>query len=703
MRGVNRVISSYIKRVPLAILLCFTAWLILPIKDAFAIDDTVPNGAYYFSDSGELSTSSGNVKKGLLADILKGKQDSTISEVSTLAEGDFKSSALSGDLNSQDGTSLWNYNLQDLKSRTSGLTVKLKQGSTPYDLYIPRGRAGGKAVNTALINNAIAGIEKYKKSVKEGVLAASLANSFNIYSMYPSRQVPLTDILEDAKDKNGVKLGYRQVKTSGTGVSMNYTLDEFLNPLFGRMDAGTLKDVSQSFWEKKIDSVNLTYSSGDKVELHLNADFLAFSQDSSAERESLTSVKADSIRSANGVVAYKTTLSKKEVKPQNMIDGSMRLLLPSIFSKKMEGDKYDLNSENGFVTAGDYKLLISHNFVYGKDGDSYKRLGDYATFGIDDKSLVLSSTTVNSKGVFDPKGRKVGAVVPLWFKEAIVNTAGDNGDTLDMSKVYFTGRSVKFSNDYSGKITLDATNTDLLAVDSKTTGKSGIPLRYFAFQQGQPVSKVETHHSLDTYPNNLVISTSFVDTQDIKGFVIYRNNFYANDKDLLNWLDTNEAKAMTDVKAEELKDLITGDIEVQPSNLSFADWTRLKEIKGDLDKTLSSRLMSVTRVVTMIFGVLLIFYSILLVIAYWLDIFNVLLEFSFLNLLTFKRLYPISNEEDLDYVTYSNGEVKYVTFWKVLIIMIIGISIGIVFVFTQPIIEFLVWVYYKITSWVGGM
>jgi hypothetical protein len=704
MRRVATMLLGRTIKFPLAILLCSLIWLILPIKSAFALDDTVPDGQYYFSDSNVLSSSSGAAKKDLFPSILKGKQTSTMDEFSTIAEGNFKSSTLSGDLNTSDGLSLWDYNLQDLKTRQVGMSVKVKQGSTPYTLYIPRGRSGAKAVNTAIINNAIAGIEKYKKAVKEGVLASSLANSFNIYSMYPNNQVPLADILEDARDKNNMKLGYKSIKSSGAGVTMNYSLDTFYNPLFGKMDASSLKDTSQTYWESKINTVTLTHSSDDKVELQLNADFLAFSQDSSVERESLTSVKAETIRSGNGVTSYKTTVSNKDVSPKSMIDGSMRLVLPSIFYKKTDGSgKYNLNVDNGFVTAGGIKLLISHNFVYGKEGDSFKRLGDYNTFGIDDKSLVLLPTTIDKDGNFDPKGRKVGAVAPLWFKEAVVDTGGNESDTLDMSKVYLTGRSIKFGNDYSGKISLDGSNRDLVAVDSKSNGKQAIPLRFLAFEQGLAVSNVKTHHELVTNPDNFTLSTSFVNSGDLKGFVVYRNNWYVNDKDLLTWLDSSEAKAMTEVKSDDLKNLITGSIEVSGSDLSYEDWNRLKEIKGELNRTLSSRLMSITRVVTMVFGVLIIFYSMILVMAYWLDVFNVLLEFSLLNFLTFKRLYPITSKDDIEYISYSGGDVKYVTFWNIIFIMIVGVAIGVLFIFTSPVIEFLVWVYFKLTTWVGGM
>jgi hypothetical protein len=141
--------------------------------------------------------------------------------------------------------------------------------------------------------------------------------------------------------------------------------------------------------------------------------------------------------------------------------------------------------------------------------------------------------------------------------------------------------------------------------------------------------------------------------------------------------------------------------DVISEELSFEDWNRLAEIRDELDKSLASQLMTIIRVITMVFGVLIIFYSITLVLAYWIDIFNVLMEFSILNLLTNKRLYPISTKEDLEYITYSKGDVKYVTFWNVLFIMICGIAVGLVFIYTTPILEFLSYAYYKITSWVG--
>lgn len=105
-------------------------------------------------------------------------------------------------------------------------------------------------------------------------------------------------------------------------------------------------------------------------------------------------------------------------------------------------------------------------------------------------------------------------------------------------------------------------------------------------------------------------------------------------------------------------------------------------------------------VICMVFGVLLIFYSILLMMAYWLDMFNVLMDFSVLNFMTNKRLYPIYSSEDTSYLN-GGEDVKYVTFWNMLLIMLIGIAFGVAFIYATPIIKMLVYIYFNIIEWVG--
>lgn len=65
-----------------------------------------------------------------------------------------------------------------------------------------------------------------------------------------------------------------------------------------------------------------------------------------------------------------------------------------------------------------------------------------------------------------------------------------------------------------------------------------------------------------------------------------RNNWYLqSDSDLTDWLNTEEAKSLTHVKATELRDLITGAFENENQELSFEEWNRLQEIRAELDTT----------------------------------------------------------------------------------------------------------------------
>lgn len=672
--------------------------LFLP-SEVYALEG-IPKGTFHFSESGVLSNSDEKAQKELFNQILKGKQSDAFTEYNKLGSDGFETTIIKGDLNTESGTSMWNYNLQDLHTRTSGMTIKMMASGKPYSIYLPPGKNSSGQINTAILNNAIAGIEDYKEAVQEGVLAASLGLSFNSYSMYPSKQVPVVDILEEEK-KDGKKTGVIKIKASGGGVTMNYSLLSFYNPFFGKMDTKTLGKGDDAYWNKywkgKVSSVKLKFESEDKVSFEVSDAYNAFFSEFRQSGGTFSEVNSDTVVKTDGVRGYTPSLTKKGVKPRSVVDGLFQLVVPNVFSVK-DSRNYNLNADsNGFKTVGDFKLLLTNNLVFNKEG----KLGQYVNYGIDPKSLVLHAVKVNDKGAVASDGKLKGVVVSLWYKEAILDTRKEAASEDDKG-VYLTGRKVKFGNDYSGKISLDTKNKDLLGVESKANGLQNVALRDYAFKEGGKHTVAEDHTSVTTKPEKFALNVTFENTELVKGFVIYRNNLYNDDAQLTKWLETEEAKALTEVKAETLHSLITGEFEVDPTVLSYDQWNRLEEIRGELDTSLQSKLTTIIRVITLLFGVFVIFYSIMLVLAYWFDQFNVLLDFSLLNLMTNKKLYPIANKDEVEYMTSSDG-VKYVTFWNVLFLMFVGISIGLVFIYSTPIIELLSFMYYKITNWAGAI
>jgi hypothetical protein len=670
------------------VLLLGTLFFPLSVSARSALAESeVPSGAYYFSDPRVMTTGSGDEDSGLFSRLKQSQQGVIFDEVGKMADSSFSDASVSSSLDIQGGGSFWSTDPKTLTSKTSSTIFKMAHGSTYYDIYVPA--ATGSSTNQQIIQNTVSAIQEYKDMIREGVLVATMNYSYNIYTMYPDKQVPLTDILESATDKNGKALGYRQVKSSG--VKMNYELDGFYNPIFGKMDA---KEVTKKGydWASKAPSIKITPGSSGRGSIQVDSGYLTFIQPDSAEREVMTTAPKSALSQSNGVKKQTAKLSGKTGEPDNFVDAAMRVIVPSTFTKNIDNNAYKTSSGNsGFKLISDVRLLVSNNLVFGSKDDKLERLGDYQTYGIDDKSLVLYKTTLSD-------GRNVGAVVPLWYNEAVVDFSKES-PTVEQ-----TGRKVKLGNDYTGKLTFDGTNKDLFSVDSKTYGKQAVAVRKFGFDAEADHLKKEGHIDLGTAPASFRLKIAFDTAKEgSKGFIIIRNSYYVDDPDLITWLSSEEAQAITDVNAKELYKSLTGTFSLEPEGLSYKQWNRLQDIRGELTTTPISIMQSKLRIISMVFGVFLIFYSLLLIVAYWVDILNVYIEISFLNLLTFKRLYPISSEEDIDYVTGNTGDMKYVNFWIVLFIMLCGVAIGIVFIFGTPILQALIFLYFKVKSWVSGV
>lgn len=650
----------------------------------------VPKGAYYFSDKNTLSNRGGSKKGSLFGDIQKSKQKAIIKEFKESSKANYDDTSVLGDLDLKDDGSLWGTKLKELKENDEKMTMYLRQGDSTYKIYIPPATT---EENMKVIANTIESVKTYKETVKEAVLAGSIQASSNVYTMYSEEPIPLSEVMKEQLNDKGERKSTKTVNANNS--SLKYTLSAFYNPLFGNM---TDVKVGKKYFDGIVGNVKLTPSSDGKVTYKLAKEFEKFMEKDSPLRETLTEAKDGALKNAEGVGSWKTSVSGTKVTPDDLVDGALQVVVPKQFTKKASANVYTMEKEKSYKLIKDTKLLVSHNKVYSTGGEKIEELGDFSKFGINDKDLVLYH--------YNDGDLKVGAVIPLAYQEGVINTEDDN--------LYLTGRTLRFANDYSGKISFNDANRDILSVNTKTRGSAGIAVRNFGFSTKAKYKDSGAHEAMDGLPEKFKVEIDFreVETGDMssgdlekfpkKYFVMVRNNAFIEDTDLLKWLESDEAKALKNVQAQELYDLITGKFDIGNKELTYKDWLRLQEIKKELDTDLDSKLMSIIRVICIFFGLSLIIYSILLVIFYWIDVLNTFMELSILNIVTFKRLYPISNNYEHEYLSHSNGY-KYVTFWHMLVLMIVGIIVGLVFIFHSPVINFLLFLYYKISSLIGGI
>lgn len=660
----------------------------------------MPKDALMITKANTFSDAKGKTDSALLKKIVEGKQSDIIADMNKKIEDGMTTTTLAGSLEFEGG-SLWDYDMSTLYNSTSPITFTMEYSGTKQKVYIPVGKIGSTQVNKLTIKSTIDAVNLYKKAVREGLLVSSLTNSFNIYTFYPEKATPLLDLVdEDFKD--GKKLETYSLKTSGG--KMKYSLDKFHNPLFGSLSADEIKggDEGQEYWQSQIAKVPLKYEGGSLTYVP-NEEFTTFLE-ASKKVTTLADLK-DSLVSKNstGVTSYKSTITGKSVKPKNKVDTALVLAVPRAFSVSLDDNsRYSLANSKGYSLISGYRAIITNRYIVKKDGDTITPEGDFNDFGLDPKGLMVYYVNLDKDDKVSKNGRPVGALVPLWYKEAVVKVG--EGGAIAEDDFFFTGRVIKLANDYSGKMNIDMENRDIMAADTKLTGKVAVKPRDFAFAVGSKLEESQSHYNLEVTPASFEFKIGLRNKGEEQGLFIYRNNYYVNDKSLVDWLSTEEAKAMTEVDAEKLLELIQGGMDSGKKPLTYEEWVRMQEIRAELDVSFKSKVISAMNVLMIVFGFFLIFYVVFMMLAYLIDIFNVFMETSLLMLMTGNRLYPVppSEAEFIDGNSSEEGA-KYVTFWYMLILMGIGILIGCLFIYGEWLINFITFLYIKVTEWVGGI
>lgn len=679
--------------------LLFTLFLTTPV---FAWTTTVLYEGYSVPDDCWLFVGEGILEKnGVRLDVnnmISAKREETAKELENIVKAGFKDAKLSASL---DGDYfLWDEDINgDYMSKDTGFKINVLLGGTTYNVYIPPGKVGSENVNQGSIARAVEAINLYKTAVLDGVTAGAMSSSFNVYTGYSDKQLAIgiphsTDGADNVT--NGVMIiqeGTGGHIFGGNGSSdIKYSLNYFYNPLFGKME---VKDLPKNdkMWREKTTLTNLNITNN-TVQVIINPDFIKFCTLTSDIRKGIMEASGVVATSSDGVPPYK--MGTTDYKPIDLVDYNMRVITPAVFTEK-EGGKFGL-IEDGFTLLDDkIRICLYDDKVYELSDDgknvSIGGIGEFS--GLTGEYLALYHYNID--------GNIVGAVIPLKYREAVANT------TADGDKVYLTGRDVVFNNNYSGNLKYDSPNPNMMDVMTDIGGKSGAFARDFAFTPATSlnVSSKETHKQISGNPiQKFQFAYSFQkgDTEGVnKGFVIYRNNAFINDQSLIQWLSSDNAISLTNIKAEELYEKITGVFSIGDGKISYDDWQKIQKIKERLSADRQGTLAFFIRVTALIFGILLIIYSLLLMLAYWIDIFNSFFDFSLLNVMTFMRLYPVTSSDDITYLRSTNGDVKYVTFIDMLKIMLVGCFIGTLFLTYTPILTFFFNIYFYVTTHLGGV
>lgn len=672
-----------------------------------------------------------NLQKNII-DSVKGLDTGTLHNGITVVGGldyEYLSGGYAGSL----WSTITSADVGGFKESTEGHYVYLRNGSDFLKVYVPQGKiyvvdyknvdgvlvaSGGhyEYVNQKEIAKAQELFKRYADVVKQSVAVGSMAHAFNVYTFYPSsRQVYLKDLIEFPSDGSEGKLKANS--------SISYSLDYLMHPFRGRMKFSEVQGVTS--WETTTGLPTPT-TNKERVTFAVNENYRDFII-SSEGRESLSEIQSTVLGTNSGGIKEVTSQrSKTKVSPLHAVDTTLRLAVPFKFSEfAANRGTYFLKDTTGYKLFDGVRLRVTTNEVYTEDENgNFKSAGDYAKYNIVLDSLVITKLEVDDDGKpSEGTSKFIGAVVPLRYKEAVfvpnvssgvaTNSEGNTVPIIDggmdipsTGKVYFTGRELHFRNDYATKATLIGTNQDIFAVYS-ITGYSDVRLLHYAFLPGKSDHTDPSNHTdfKDLRPPSFEISAGFyADETGYGGFVLFYNNYYVENQDLMSWLRSDHAKSMSGVYAEELLSHIKGLFEVEEIPLSYAEWNRLQEIRVELEETETSFLGRVIYVILLSFGILLSFYASLILMVYWIDRANFFGDFQLLGFLTFGRL-NVSPGEIRPFRFHSEypseGGVTYATFGRMVVISLSLYALSVLCANAPWLISLFVDIYYTFMEWVG--
>lgn len=576
-------------------------------------------------------------------------------------------------------------------------------------------------------------LQKAGMAVRVGLIAGSVGSGYNVGTVYSLNQIPLTDVME--KTSSG---GY-DFKNIG---AMKATFDYYINPILGRCDflQSSLGKVPASIedWEKYVqerlaggDFINAPY-------ITIDPKFLEF--DSSLSEDMINSEgykKTDKLTFNNGVRRVQNVGTSEN--PKSVISYNMRITYPHVFIKF--GETYSLSMANLRLDPS-YTYCIYNDLIYPIGTGLTENVTDRAEVGLTRQQIFLYHQKLN--------GNYVGVVLIGAFDEGVIDTT-KNGN----GEIYLTGRKIGFNNGYSDSIKLLGENSKLLYAQGES-GLESYQLRNISFLSSDPnevailednrdamaetvnrnediiqriptadmdstsflqeVDEMDEHKKIESNPdfikvyitlhNVTVNSNASTTPEDGSGgkwsFVVMRNNRYVEDSSLINWLRTDTAQGLTYVQADKLIALITGDFTDSIAPLTYDEWKSIENIRAELEYNKDMWLIRVMNIMSIVFGVFLIIFAVLICLFYWVDIFNTFTDFSFLYAISFGNLYSVEDKENIPYVGEKGEKTHYVTFKDVLLIAFLMCAAGIVFLNVNLVVSVIIYIYNYIMNLLGG-
>ena len=354
------------------------------------------------------------------------------------------------------------------------------------------------------------------------------------------------------------------------------------------------------------------------------------------------------------------------------------------------------------------------SMVYSYDGLLYTTIGDFSDFGFQRDDIFIHSSIKTDcsleeygKAKTDEEKDKLRTGVAVCSKlyEGVWDTSSESANSSDAGLIvtsineagglYLTGRKVVLSAKYTTDMPFSIFTSPTLQLDenghlSKTCAK------YFAFAHDVVSAKQRNQHK-KTLDMSIRFQAYFLNIpptdgeQGIYGICLVRNNFYATDTSLVNWLSSDAAKGISYVKADELIKLLTSSSTAENNILSYEDFNKMEAIREKLEHFHDNDIYSFVHKAIIILGFLIVFYGAILLLAFFFDLYDTGFNINLLSKLTFGKLKACSTA-DYEYVGQLTDHV-YVTWKRMLIRVIACFLVGLLLVEYETLITYIIFIY----------
>lgn len=590
-----------------------------------------------------------------------------------------------------------------------------------------------------MADNAVKMFELFKDSAFEGIVAGSIGSGYNVGVAYSEKQKPLSDVMSLVG--NGYE--FNDLK------SVDFTFSYYYSPIFGKMYA--LKDPklpkTRDEWIAYADAHSSFIKNGS---IELNSGFSDFVSSLSDTTINDKGEKISEVTIEGGAKKFNVSGSDN---PKSVISYNMPMATPYLF--QISNGKGKLMTE-ALKIVENYTYCIFNERIYDENNKAVTTMPELR---ISRDNLYLYKQEISETIDGETKKSKSGIVLVGYFDECVVDTTQEM-TTGNASNLLLTGRKVGFTNGYSDALDFNNSNVNLMFTVGES-GKeafspvnvafpvSGVDLKKFdlydvwsgrasqvAPELTEEVNKIMTpmtdtemfeyintkkwHGSMPSTCKAVRFFVNFgpltvessgneegstvnpSNTTQKYAFYIIRNNKYINDANLISWLKTDTAKSLTYVDADGLLAKITGDFRETLGKLTYEDWQKMQTIKSELTNDKDMWLIRTMNVMAIVLGVALIVLAILFMLAYWVDVFNTLTDFSILQFISMGNLYPIADKCTIPYITEQKGNTKFVTFKDVLILACIMIAAGVLFMNVSYLVGIIANLYNYIMFVLGG-